>query len=58
MGFFGLPSDLVWAAFGGNSMVMNISVIASITPAVSTGSFIGSADCLAACKADGTYTGP
>jgi hypothetical protein len=57
-GLFGLPSDLVRAAFGGNPMVMNISAIAAMIPAVGTGSIIGSAACLAACKANGTYTGP
>jgi len=57
-GLFGLPSDLVWAAFGGNPAVMNISAIAAMIPAVGTGSIIGSAECLAACAANGTYTGP
>jgi hypothetical protein len=57
-GLFGLPRDLVWAAFGGNPAVMNISAIAAMIPAVGTGSIIGSAECLAACAANGTYTGP
>jgi hypothetical protein len=57
-GLFGLPADLVRAAFGGNPALMNISAIAAMIPAVGTGSIIGSADCLAACAAHGTYTGP
>ncbi|KAI9744090.1 MAG: hypothetical protein M1818_002242 [Claussenomyces sp. TS43310] len=57
-GLLNLPADIVRAAFGGNSMFMNISAIAQMIPAVGTGSVIGSADCLAACAARTGYTGP
>jgi hypothetical protein len=57
-GLFSLPPDLVQAAFGQNPMIMNTTALAAIIPAVGTGSIVGSADCLAACKAGKTYSGP
>jgi hypothetical protein len=47
----------VKAAFGENPMMMNISAVAAMIPAVGTGSIVGSAECLAACKAGKTYNG-
>jgi len=49
-GLFNLPPAMVRAAFGGNPAFANIADIASKIPAVGTGSVLGSAECLAACK--------
>ncbi len=57
-GRFALLNDLVKAAFGGNRAVLNISSIAAMILVVEARSIVGSVDCLAACKANGTYTEP
>jgi hypothetical protein len=55
---FSLPEELVKAAFGQDPAIMNISAIAAMIPQVGTGSIMGSAECLAACKAGKSYSGP
>lgn len=62
-GLYTLPFDIILAAYGNPTpssaaydlfRAYNISDV----PPVGTGSIIGSADCLAACKNGGDYTDP
>jgi hypothetical protein len=59
-GLYGLPDEIILAAYGGanEAYILNADSIRGVLPPVGTGSIIGSAECLAACKKGGTYTGP
>jgi hypothetical protein len=58
-GLYGLPDDIILAAYGGatEAYILNADPIRGVLPPVGTGSIIGSADCLAARKKGGAYTG-
>ncbi|KAI9878372.1 MAG: hypothetical protein M1830_001077 [Pleopsidium flavum] len=51
-GLFNLPSDLVGVALGYSGQV---NQSANAIPGVGTGSIAGTKECLAACRANGTY---
>lgn len=51
-GLFGLPFDLVKVALGKS---VDVNKTAAAIPGVGTGSITGTAECLAACKANATY---